>query len=341
MFQQKKKLLLAALVLSFAAICAGHAAALADYRHRVSEAIHSVEQAQRAKDEPSVNGLLQRVRLQLPAKETILISDQSIAVDNSWLPEALDGYERIKNNSARRNESLARIRERLLALAERMAELENESAGSRKDNDNDKARLAEILRRPEYDQASSQSSALERLWLRFLRRIFSLLPKRRPLQPGNSRLLSSVAQVIVVLAGLALVGFLVWKFGPRFLRNRKRKKEKRAARIVLGERLEADQTAADLLSQAEDLARGGDLRAAIRKAYIAFLCELADRKLISLAQHKTNRDYLVSVREQPRLYSSMRQLTNAFEVHWYGLVPAAEGDWNEFRSGYSKALKMS
>jgi hypothetical protein len=139
---------------------------------------------------------------------------------------------------------------------------------------------------------------------------------------------------------LAIIVFLVWKFLPRYLQSRGKKKQKREARIVLGERLEPDQTSADLLAQAEALARRGDLRAAIRKAYIAFLCELADRKVISLAQHKTNRDYLNSVRERAVLHSSMRKLTNSFERHWYGLVPAGENDWLEFRAGYQKALRI-
>ena len=121
--------------------------------------------------------------------------------------------------------------------------------------------------------------------------------------------------------------------------SRRKKKTKREARIVLGERLEADQTAADLLAQAEILAREGNLRAAIRKAYIALLCELGDRKIISLAQHKTNRDYLNSVRDKASLYASMRKLTSRFELHWYGFVPANENDWNEFRADYKATLR--
>jgi hypothetical protein len=81
------------------------------------------------------------------------------------------------------------------------------------------------------------------------------------------------------------------------------------------------------------------LRAAIRKAYIAMLCELGDRKILSLAQYKTNRDYLNAVRDKGALYTSMRQLTNMFELHWYGFVPAGEADWDEFRSGYKKVFR--
>jgi len=68
------------------------------------------------------------------------------------------------------------------------------------------------------------------------------------------------------------------------------------------------------------------------------LCELGDRKLISLAQHKTNRDYLNSVRDKAFLYASMRKLTSSLELHWYGFVPAAEADWHEFRTSYQKIV---
>ena len=108
---------------------------------------------------------------------------------------------------------------------------------------------------------------------------------------------------------------------------------------MLGERLEPEATATDLLSEAEALARQGDLRAAIRKAYIALLVELGDRKLISLAHHKTNRDYLNSLRSVPQLHSRMRGLTESFERHWYGFASATPNDWQDFRASYLAALQ--
>lgn len=328
-----------AIIVTSGWIASGRAASLPDYRHRISEAIRAMDQLDRARDQTSANLVLARLRAELPKSETVFLTGQSVAVDNSWLHESLDKYEKIGSAGSRRHELLARIRERLLALSEASQNFEKASGESTKDQD--KARLAGILRRPEYNKAAPEASALERLWTRFVRWLLSLLPNSPALRPGNARSLSSLAQVVVVVVGLALIVFFLWKFGPRLLRNRKEKKGKREARIVLGERLEPDQTSADLLAQAENLARSGDLRAAIRKAYIAFLCELADRKMISLAQHKTNRDYLSSVRDRAPLYASMRELTNSFEIHWYGLEPAGENDWNEFRSGYLHALKIS
>jgi hypothetical protein len=325
-----------------------NAATFADYRHRVSQAITLSEQLQatRGNEELSppeqfVAANVARIRDLLPAQETVLLDDQNVAVDNAWLHEALRNYEDASSKRAMRAEALARIVERLRALDERLDEMQRGTSANQTDKDGDKGRLAEILRRPDYNrETAAEGSALERLWARFVRWILSLFPKRAPITPSGSPFLARLVQIIVVAGCLGAIAFIVWKLAPRYLSGRRKKKQKREARIVLGERLEPDQTAADLLAQAESLARDGDLRGAIRKAYIALLCELGDRKIVSLAQHKTNRDYLHSVRERVHLYSSMRQLTNSFELHWYGFQPPAENDWNEFRNGYQKALNL-
>jgi hypothetical protein len=103
--------------------------------------------------------------------------------------------------------------------------------------------------------------------------------------------------------------------------------------------LQPEATATDLLAEAEALARNGDLRAAIRKGYIALLVELGDRNVISLAQYKTNRDYLRAVTNRPQIHSPLKKLTESFERHWYGFVQATPDDWQNFRTGYREALQ--
>jgi len=332
-----------ALCVTLMCLASVNAATFAEYRKRVSEGIVAVQQLQLysvpgdSLHERSRQTTVARLRTLLPAKETVLFESQNIEVDNSWLHDALDQYEKSLGGHGGGNEVLTRAGERLLAIGQRLDEIQKGTKTLSKDEE--KGRLAEILRRPEYQREAAEGSSIGRLWDRFIRWLASLFPKPKPIQRGSSRFISGIAQIMVIVVALALIGFLIWKFVPRYLRNRTKKKPKRAARIVLGERLEPDQTAADLLAQAEALARSGDLRAAIRKAYIAFLCELGDRKVISLAQHKTNRDYLNSVGEKGSLYSTMRGLTNSFEVHWYGFVPPGENDWNDFRQRYQQALK--
>jgi hypothetical protein len=328
-------------LMSLACFARAGAATLADYRHRVSAAISLIDQLQTASDdtEPSLRARVIRLNEDLPAQETVELNPASVVVDNTWLHEALQEYGRQDRSRVQRADTLARISERLRSLDERLEEAQREKPAA-SDKDGDKGRLAEILRRPDFNKTPvEEGSALSRLWNRFLRWLFNLFRVPKPTARTPSPFLSALIQIVIVVACLVGIALLIWKVGARYLVKRSgRKKQKREARIVLGERLEPDQTSADLLAQAEALARHGDLRAAIRKAYIALLCELGDRKVVSLAQHKTNRDYLNSVRERTRLYSSMRQLTNSFELHWYGFQPAAESDWNEFRAGYQRAL---
>jgi hypothetical protein len=161
------------------------------------------------------------------------------------------------------------------------------------------------------------------------------------MQPGSAQRITTISQIFVVLLSLAVLAFVLKAFAPKFRRRRgAKKKRKLQPRVVLGERLEPEQSAGDLLSEAEDLVRQGEIRAAIRKAYIGLLVELGDRKIISLAQHKTNRDYLRAVRERELLHGQMARLTDSYERHWYGLAQATESDWLEFRSRYREALQQ-
>jgi hypothetical protein len=138
---------------------------------------------------------------------------------------------------------------------------------------------------------------------------------------------------------IGLTGFLLMRFGPRLLRRfSERRDDDNEERIILGETIAAEQKASDLFTEAERLARSGDLRGAIRKGYIALLCDLADRRMIGLARHKTNRDYLRDVRKRPGLFERMKAATASFERHWYGYRPADASDWEEFREQYRRAM---
>ncbi len=340
-----------ALLLLAVLICAkgASAATTADYHQRVREAASALERLKLTYDgedssqrDRRITSTIQRVRAELPAQELVTANGISVQVDNGWLDVALREYQKIDDSDPRRAEALAEITERLQALDERLAELESRKAATGTNKDENKARLAEILRRPEYNKKAEEGSALGRLLERFLRWLSSLFPRMQPLPSGPAAAFGRIAQVFVIALAIAIIAYVVWKFAPRlFGRRRTKKRGRPEARIVLGERLEPDQTAADLMANAEGLARKGDLRGAIRKAYIALLCELGDRKIIGLAPHKTNRDYVQAVRERPSLYDSMRHLTNSFEIHWYGFVPATSDDWTNFRAGYRSTISLA
>ncbi|MDT4897147.1 MAG: hypothetical protein QOH25_2224 [Acidobacteriota bacterium] len=274
-----------------------------------------------------------KVRKLVPSDETVEWEGGRVRVNNSWLEEELKSYEQTQAGDVPE-----RIGQRLTALEERLNELEEQNKSVATSKEQERARLEAILSREEYRDKPPEKS----LWERFKEWFNSLFPDRNPLQPGQSSWLSLVAMILIFGLAAGVIAYVIWKFFPFGLAGGTRLKlEKNQARIVLGEHLAPDQTAADLLAEAEALARKGELRAAIRKGYIALLCELGDRKVLSLAQHKTNHDYLRAVREKRPLLKEMQKLTASFENHWYGFVPTTPNDWTTFRSGYQQTLKTA
>jgi hypothetical protein len=321
------------------------ATTVSEYHKRIRQAVTALDslvQSDETEDasayERRLNETLGSLRILLPEIETVEWNGATFKVDVTWLHQALDKY---KTAATTEREALLKdAAERLQAIAERLAEIEKPTSGAMENKTEESRKLAEILQRPEYARKINQESALSRLVDRFLKWLRNLLPKPKPISSGGATVISNTAQVVVIALALGVLAFVLKLFLPRLLRSRRpKKKRKEKARIVLGERLEPDQSALDLLSEAEALARRGELRAAIRKAYIALLVELGERKVISLAQYKTNRDYLRAVREVEPLYGNVKQLTDSFERHWYGLAQASETDWLAFRSAYKQALR--
>ncbi len=338
---------LAVFLILFASLHARAASSLEDYRERVRRAADAVETLPLVEETDTRAGYqartartIQSVRTLLPVTETVSLNGAEVSVDNSWLDTALNNYAKLLIDDPRRDEEAARMVERLRAIEEHVSELLGSHEGAKRQTKEEaKAKLASILSRAEYqERTQQQQSALARLWQRFVNWLRGLFPEQKPLPEGTSaaaRGVSLLSQIIIIAVALAIIAFVAWKLAPRFFRNRKKiVSEATGARVILGERIEPDQSAADLWSQAESLARSGDLRGAIRKGYIALLCNLGDRKIIGLADHKTNNDYLRAIRQRPNLYQPMRQLTNIFEQHWYGLAQADENDWTEFRGNY-------
>jgi len=316
----------------------------ADYHHNVERAVTALdtlrtnEETESASDyENRFDKTITGVRDALPEQQAVETKGGVCDVDNSWLHEAL---KELKSAPAEQREArLTQVIERLRAVEERVGPSQNRTTPA-DDKAQTKAKLDSILARPEYTTETRGPNALSRLLMDFIRWLQQFLPKGLRVQPGSSPWMSLVAQVLVVLVAAVVVFYVARILFARFKpKRRQRAPKKREARIVLGERLEPEDTSIDLLAEAEALARSGDVRGAIRKAYIALLVELGDRKLITLAQHKTNRDYLNAVRSLPPLHQTMRGLTDSFERHWYGFAEANENDWQKFRSGYSSALQ--
>jgi uncharacterized protein (DUF2267 family) len=330
------------------------AASLEDYRARVQTATTAMEGLHQTFDEtddvtsPEFVALekrtFQEVRSLLPASEKIEGAGVAFDVDNRWLHDELEVYPKLPaGETDKRDELLLRVSERLRALHTRLAEAANAAVAAARDKEAEKGRLHAILQRREYNEQAAEDTALARVWKKFREWLRGLLPESSPIGEEAAGTFSVITRLFVFALTAAIVLYVLWKYGAQLLpRNRVRKKAKSEARVVLGERLAPGQTPADLIEQAESLARAGDLRGAIRKAYIAVLLELGERRVLRLAAHKTNRDYLSALRqERAALYGDMQPLTHNYERHWYGFAPATDADWHDFRSRCRQAIKVS
>jgi hypothetical protein len=308
------------------------------------------EELSETEEKAEVQKSIQNIRNDFLKINKVDIDGISTDVDNLWLKEKLAEIENIKADDVNRENLLNEAIDKLTTLDSKLDQVEKQTAADRTKNQ-DKQKLQEILSRNEYQKAiepkEKEKSWIQKWWESvqdaFIEWLKSIFPEMSPGLSSGSETLGSISmflQVLIVALALGIVGFVIYKFAPFLFGIQRKEKKERKTRVILGETILADQDSADILSDADLLARNGDMRGAIRKGYIALLCELSDRKVIGLAQHKTNRDYLRDVRKNKPLHQNMNVLTNSFERHWYGFSNADEKDWQEFREKYREAVSI-
>ena len=339
-------ILLASLLASgLASLLAGVAAAATtpqDYAERLRKAESDTNEL--IEREPSaapeeVIATMRTIQQSLPAREEVEMDGQTIHVNNAWLQEAIGLV--IKN--ARGDEE--QLRSMLVEIADRLFQLEQRVSATQKQSDataENHSRLERILARPEYPAEVNKESFIQQ-WIKKVRdKIVNLLIRlfggRRAPSGGFNAGTVSIFRIMIAVILLAAASFGLIKLMRR-VRARRKKKEGDDVREVLGEELSIDATAADLLNNANELARQGDFRSAIRRAYIALLCELEQRGKVRLHRAKTNRDYLDELKPERSLYPTFSVMTGAFEHVWYGHELATESEFNDFITLYQETVR--
>lgn len=335
-------------VLVFALLFATGALAVTvdEYKAKIDSARSSAIELETSLRNDQIDGSRSRqfgdqIRRDFPASERIEWQGGTVETSSQWLLDKAAALEK-ETDKQKRLAAVVEIREYLSGISFKLGELKISPADGRKDQD--KQKLGEILRREEYQKPKAkQESAIQRWLTKFFEWLESLFPKSSAPSSAFSAmdLIAKVLQILLFGALIALVVFLIYKIVPLLfpaLRREPRPKKKKE-RVILGEHLGEDATAVDLFEEAERLARDGNLRGAIRKGYIALLCDLNDRKVIGLARNKTNRDYLRDVRSRRDLHARMKSVTDTFERHWYGFQESADQDWARFRDEYNEAIR--
>lgn len=337
---------IAILLISLAAAASGMS--LAEYREAVDEAHdHAIDIISEIRDGEDgyseyEKECIAEMRRLLPPELDVDSGFGKEKFSHARLHELLKEYE---SAADRRSRAVIaeEIEQTLSAALWKLKEIEK-AAETERSKDEEKRKLAEILNREEFQKPSGdEESWLQRLIREFIEWLMGLLPSGGP-RPSvsGSPVLAMVLQVLVIGAAVAAIAYGLYRLAPViFPKLRRRKREKDGERVILGETIGEDMTANDLLAEAEALAAKGDHRGAIRKGYIALLCELSDRRLIGLARHKTNRDYLRDLRREAEIHRRMQGLTGIFERAWYGSGGADGSAWTAFSTEARETIRQT
>lgn len=86
------------------------------------------------------------------------------------------------------------------------------------------------------------------------------------------------------------------------------------------------------IQRADGLAAQGRHREAIRSAYLATLAGLHHAGAIRYDPHRSNWDHLGDFRGPAPRRSAFRELTQRFDLAWYGIAPVGEAAWSRARA---------
>jgi len=325
-------------------LCALHAPAqgqstAGDYAKRLAMAERAVNEAvERNSPASELAPMTSEVKRLLPASEVVEFNGAITRVDNAWLHEAVNNVVKTAGGDIRRRiGTLGEISARLARLRESVKAAQ--TVEDRAEHDQ-RARLDGILARAEYQSEEKSESSMARWFRQIIDSIFRLLVRLF----GGAGSRAGVAGFVLILRALiflvviAALTYGAVKLVQRFQPRHKRPKEAEA-REALGEEIAEDATAAELFATASELARQGEYRKAIRRAYIALLCDFDQRGKLRLGRSKTNRDYLDAMRSEQRIYPTFSVMTFAFERAWYGQERATEEEFQNFVTLYQEAIK--
>lgn len=247
--------------------------------------------------------LLANLAARVPGGEVRLPGGRSLQPDNAWLAEGLAAAgAAIQDETA--EDDLAALRDRLASLVSELDALRAAGEGGA-----DRGLLASILARPEFQQLAALSW-IER-WLDNLLRNLDI--------PGSP---SPRVGVGVGLAALGLLAVFLFIALRRQVVADVRPRAPREERHRSGAPAWRD--------QAEDAARRGDYRGAIRSLYMDLLDRLQRAGVVAADPARTNWEHVRSVEDRRGGLLAFGQLTAIYERFWYGPAPAGPEDYRSF-----------
>ncbi len=176
---------------------------------------------------------------------------------------------------------------------------------------------------------------LERLW----EYLWERAPEIRPPEAKRS-MWPDLAKGLLVLAGVALVALVAAAIHHHYRPKTKRTDRQPATPVTTVLDLSDDRIRADALpidewlQLAQQLAAEGRFRLAMRACFFSTMGVLANRHLIMLADHKSNREYEREVMrrasDRPALGAAFKWSVDRLDRAWYGMRTINRDDFTRF-----------
>ena len=198
-----------------------------DYRSRIGQAagrLKGLSEMSSKGDGSADAEIIRTVKKLIPTNESIDWPGGTVETQNSWVGAELDRYA-AERDADKAGQVLTGLVDRLTSLEMRIVEAAD-AASSERSKDDDKQKLAEILKREEYQKPQPKEESLAERWWRVVREwIESVFP--RPSLPDGAPAagvgsMQFAFQILLYLAILGVVAFLVAKFAPLLFRRGER-----------------------------------------------------------------------------------------------------------------------
>lgn len=141
--------------------------------------------------------------------------------------------------------------------------------------------------------------------------------EEKPTDGLNSDLIKAFATFLLVLIGIVVAFFVVRQLMGLQLRPRNRKIKRQGDLTIDLEEIEEKLEEVVLDDFIKEAIQKGNFALAIRLYYLEALKTLSQQKQIRWKKDKTNRDYLIEMR-QSAFHRSFQEITRLFERVWYG-----------------------
>lgn len=154
---------------------------------------------------------------------------------------------------------------------------------------------------------------------------------------GNS-LSSEMIDILFIVFGLCLLGILLFIF-IRFLKKRLLKRDE--LEIQQDEQFQRITDPQEAVQTAEELAKKGNYRDAIRYILLSSLLNLDKAGYLIYDPSLTNREYLPTIQLNSVIFPHMQTIVQIFDDTWYGHYPATEEKYLRCVQGMEEIKKAS